>query len=116
MLFSKKSKYQNNSEIDKYIKSHIPALYLLETERFESEEALLHDLAIYFSKQNHFLKQYKKMTPAFQESIATNYHRVKQLLSDIEPQYIDNAIDDLWEGLPENMIYGKYNKNGIINF
>ena len=116
MFFSKKNKYQNNSETDKYIKSHIPALYLLETERFENEEALLDDLAKYFSEQKYFREQYKEMTPEFKESLATNYRTIKQLLSDIEPQYIDNAIDELWEGLPEDMIYGKYNKNGIINF
>ena len=116
MFFSKKSKYQNNSEVDKYIKSHIPALYLLETDRFKNEEALLDDLAIHFSEQKYFMEQYKEMTPEFKELIAINYHTVKQLLADIEPEYIDNAIDELWEGLQEETIYGKYNKNGIISF
>lgn len=116
MLFSKKSKYQNNSEEDKYIKSHIPALYLIEQDRFEDEKALLDDLAIHFSEQKYFTEQNKVMTPEFKERITANYHTVKQLLADIEPEYIDNAIDELWEGLQEDTIYGKYNKNGIINF
>ena len=74
MFFSKKSKYQNNSEVDKYIKSHIPALYLLKTERFENEEALLDDLAIHFSEQKYFTAQHKEMTPEFKERIIINYH------------------------------------------
>ena len=116
MFVTKKSKYQNNSEMDKYIKSHIPALQFLEAEQFENEETLIADLARHFSKQSLFKEQYKEMTVAFQERISANYHTVKQLLSDIEPQYIENAIDELWEGLPEDVIYGKYNKNGIIHF
>ena len=116
MFAPKKSKYQNNSEMDKYIKSHIPALYFLEPEQFENEETLIADLTKHFSEQNLFKEQYKEMTVAFQEHISANYHTVKQLLSDIEPQYIENAIDELWEGLQEDTIYGKYNKNGIINF
>lgn len=95
MFAPKKSKYQNNSEVDKYIKSHIPALYLIETERFENEEVLLNDLAIHFSKQKYFIEKYKEMTPEFKEHIASNYHTVKQLLADIEPEYTDYAIDEL---------------------
>jgi len=116
MFFSKKRKYQNNSEVDRYIKSHIPALYLLEADRFENEDALLEDLAMYFSEQKHFREQYKEMTEDFKARLALNYHTIKQLLADIEPEYIDAAIDELWEGLQEDVIYGKYNKNGIISF
>ena len=116
MSVTKKSKHKNNSEMDKYIKSHIPALYFLEAEQFKNEETLIADLARHFSEQSLFKEQYKEMTTAFQERISENYHSVKQLLSDIEPQYIENAIDDLWEGLQEDTIYGKYNKNGIIDF
>ena len=102
--------------MDKYIKSHIPALYLVEPERFKNEEALLDDLATYFSEQKYFTEQYREMTAEFKERITINYQTVKQLLADIEPQYIETAIDELWEGLQEDMIYGKYNKYGIINF
>ena len=116
MIFSQKDKYLNNSELDKYIKSHIPALYLLEPESFRNEEDLIDYLVKYFAEQYHFKELYTSVPPEFREHLLLNYKTIKQLLSEIEPQYIDNAIDELWEGLQEETIYGKYNKNGIINF
>ena len=110
-MFTKKEKHQNNSELDKYIKSHLPAEYLLGKDNFENEAALLHDLELYFTKD-----QAQSITPEFKERLAVNYRSVKKLLTDIEPQYIETAIDELWEGLQEETIYGKYNKNGIISF
>ena len=116
MLFTTTNNYSNTSELDQYIKSHLPADYFLEPEQFSDEAALIDDLALYFTQQPHFQEQFKAMTPEIKDAIARNYRSVKQLLTDIEPQYIENAIDELWEGLQEETIYGKYNKNGIINF
>jgi len=110
-MFSKAKKYPNNSELDKYIKSHLPANYFLEAESFKSEAALIDDLALYFSEERQ-----QSVTPEFKERLMANYLSVKQLLADIEPQYIETAIDELWEGLQEETIYSKYNENGIINF
>lgn len=46
-------------KFNQYIKSHIPALYLLETERFEDEDALIEDLVSYFRSRHDFIEMVK---------------------------------------------------------
>jgi hypothetical protein len=97
-----------------YIKSHIPALYFLEIDKFASEDELISDLVEYFRSRYDFDENISD-DREFEKNVRECYSVVKKVLDSIEPEYIPQAIDDFWDGYPEDTIYGKYKKGGFIN-